>query len=384
MVRSKRSGGAGGAAATGSEFVLYQTEDGRARVQVRLHEGAVWLTQRDLADLYQVKVPTLNEHLRNLYAEGELAPEATIRQYLTVRTEGNRSVSRLVDHYALPVVLAVGYRVRSPRGTQFREWATARLSEYLVKGFTLDDDRLKQAGNLDYFDELLARIRDIRSSEQVFYKKVLAIYATSVDYDPSAEASQRFFATVQNKLHYAVHGQTAAEVIAARADASKPNMGLTSWTGARPRRTDALVAKNYLTAEELEALNRIVTAYLEFAELQALSRKPMHMAAWATKLDEFLKLSDRALLADAGTVSHQAAVDLAQREYDLFARARAALPSPVEDHFDAAVRAIEAQAKRAPPRARRGQSEAAARHDAARPTQPCADGAGGVRAGGLR
>jgi|JI10StandDraft_1071094.scaffolds.fasta_scaffold08469_9 hypothetical protein len=357
MVRSKRSGGAGGAAATGSEFVLYQTEDGRARVQVRLHEGAVWLTQRDLADLYQVKVPTLNEHLRNLYAEGELAPEATIRQYLTVRTEGNRSVSRLVDHYALPVVLAVGYRVRSPRGTQFREWATARLSEYLVKGFTLDDDRLKQAGNLDYFDELLARIRDIRSSEQVFYKKVLAIYATSVDYDPSAEASQRFFATVQNKLHYAVHGQTAAEVIAARADASKPNMGLTSWTGARPRRTDALVAKNYLTAEELEALNRIVTAYLEFAELQALSRKPMHMAAWATKLDEFLKLSDRALLADAGTVSHQAAVDLAQREYDLFARARAALPSPVEDHFDAAVRAIEAQAKRAPartPRPKRG------------------------------
>ncbi len=184
----------------------------------------------------------------------------------------------------------------------------------------------------------------------MLYKKVLAIYATSVDYDPSADASQRFFATVQNKLHYAVHGQTAAEVIAARADAAKPNMGLTSWTGARPRRTDALVAKNYLTADELEALNRIVTAYLEFAELQALSRKPMHMAAWATKLDEFLKLSDRALLTDAGTVSHQAAVDQAQREFDLFARARAALPSPVEDHFDAAMRAIEAQAKRAPPR----------------------------------
>ena len=207
MARSKRSGGEGGgpvAAATGTEFVLYQTDDGLARVQVRLHEGAVWLTQRDLADLYQVKVPTLNEHLRNLYAEGELAPEATIRQYLTVRTEGNRSVSRLVDHYALLVVLAVGYRVRSPRGTQFRQWATARLSEYLVTGFTLDDERLKQAGNLDYFDELLARIRDIRSSEKVFYKKVLAIYATSVDYDPSAEASQRFFATVQNRLHYAV------------------------------------------------------------------------------------------------------------------------------------------------------------------------------------
>ena len=353
MARSKRSGGEGGsaAAATGTEFVLYQTDDGLARVQVRLHEGAVWLTQRDLADLYQVKVPTLNEHLRNLYAEGELAPEATIRQYLIVRTEGNRSVSRLVDHYALPVVLAVGYRVRSPRGTQFRQWATARLSEYLVKGFTLDDERLKNpigAGGLDYFDELLARIRDIRSSEKVFYKKVLEIYATSVDYDPSAEASQRFFATVQNKLHYAVHGQTAAEVIAARADAEKPNMGLTSWTGARPRRTDALVAKNYLTANELEALNRIVTAYLEFAELQAMNRKPMHMAGWAHKLDEFLKLSDRELLANAGSVSHQAALDKAQREFELFARTRAALPSLVEDHFATAVRDVTALAKRRP------------------------------------
>ena len=354
MARSKRSGGEGGgpvAAATGTEFVLYQTEDGLARVQVRLHEGVVWLTQRDLADLYQVTTAAVSQHLRQVFGEGEIDPGATIKRYLTVRTEGNRSVSRLVDHYALPVVLAVGYRVRSPRGTQFRQWATARLSEYLVKGFTLDDERLKNpsgAGGTDYFDELLARIRDIRSSEKVFYKKVLEIYATSVDYDPSAEASQRFFATVQNKLHYAVHGQTAAEVIAARADAEKPNMGLTSWTGSRPRRTDALVAKNYLTADELEALNRIVTAYLEFAELQALSRKPMHMAAWATKLDEFLKLSDRALLTTAGTVSHQAAVDQAQHQFDLFARARAELPSPVEDHFAAALRAIEAQAKRRP------------------------------------
>ena len=351
---ARRTQSAGGdesgpvAAATGTEFVMYQTDDGIARVQVRLHEGAVWLTQRDLADLYQVRVPTLNEHLRNLYAEGELAPEATIRQFLTVRTEGNRSVSRLIDHYALPVVLAVGYRVRSPRGTQFRQWATARLSEYLVKGFVLDDERLKQAGGLDYFDELLARIRDIRSSEKVFYKKVLEIYATSVDYDPSGAASQRFFATVQNKLHHAVHGQTAAEVIAARADASKPHMGLTSWSGSRPRRTDALVAKNYLIADELEALNRIVTAYLEFAELQAMSRKPMHMAAWAHKLDEFLKLSDRALLTDAGAVSHQDAIDKAQREFERFARARAELPSPVEDHFADAVRDVTTLAKRRP------------------------------------
>ncbi|MEZ4402573.1 MAG: virulence RhuM family protein [Kofleriaceae bacterium] len=359
MARRKRSGGEGGgsvAAATGTEFVLYQTDDGLARVQVRLHEGVVWLTQRDLADLYQVTTAAVSQHLRQVFGEGEVDPGATIKRYLTVRTEGNRSVSRLVDHYALPVVLAVGYRVRSPRGTQFRQWATARLSEYLVKGFTLDDERLKNpsgAGGTDYFDELLARIRDIRSSEKVFYRKVLEIYATSVDYDPSAEASQRFFATVQNKLHYAVHGQTAAEVIAARADAEKPNMGLTSWTGARPRRTDALVAKNYLAADELEALNRIVTAYLEFAELQALSRKAMHMADWTRKLDEYLALSEREVLRGAGAVSHADAAAKAQREFDQFRRAQDALPSPVDDHFAAAVRDVEALAKRRPRKPRR-------------------------------
>jgi hypothetical protein len=352
MTRDQRSGGhdggAGEVAAPASEFVLYQSDDGLTRVQVRLQDGAVWLTQRDLAELYQVTVAAVSQHVRASFVEGELDPGATVKRYLTVRTEGNRSVSRLVDHYSLAVVLAVGYRVRSPRGTQFRQWATARLSEYLVKGFTLDDARLKQAGDLDYFDELLARIRDIRSSERVFYKKVLEIYATSVDYDPGAEASQRFFATVQNKLHYAVHGQTAAEVIAARADPAKPNMGLTSWTGARPRRTDALIAKNYLSADELEALNRIVSAYLEFAELQAMNRRPMHMADWTRKLDEFLKLSDRELLAGAGTVSHADAIAQAQRAFDQFRRAADALPSPVEQHFAAAVRAIETQAKARP------------------------------------
>lgn len=238
-----------------SEFILYQTEDGLARVEVRLHEGSVWLTQKQLADLYQIRVPTVSQHLRNIFAEGELDPSATVRQFLTVRTEGNRSISRTLEHYGLHVVLAVGYRVQSARGTQFRQWATTRLAEYAVKGFVLDDERLKNPPGpsaAGYFDELLARIRDIRSSEKVFYKKVLEIYATSVDYEPRAAASQQFFATVQNKMHFAAHGQTAAEVIAARADATQPNMGLTSWVGPRPRRADAAIAKNYLAADELE------------------------------------------------------------------------------------------------------------------------------------
>jgi hypothetical protein len=334
-----------------SEFILYQTEDGLARVEVRLHEGTVWLTQKQLAGLYQIQVPTVSQHIRNIFAEGELDPGATVRKFLTVRTEGNRSISRTLEHYALPVVIAVGYRVQSLRGTQFRQWATTRLTELAVKGFVLDDERLKNPpgpGSPSYFDELLARIRDIRSSEKVFYKKVLEIYATSVDYDPAAAASQRFFATVQNKMHYAAHGQTAAEVIATRADASQPNMGLTSWTGPRPRRADAAVAKNYLGPDELETLNRIVTSYLEFAELQAMNRRPMHMADWVKKLDEFLTLSERGVLRGAGSVSHETAAEKAQREFEQFAAAQAALPSPVEDHFTAAVRDIEALARRRP------------------------------------
>ncbi|MBL8623489.1 MAG: virulence RhuM family protein [Myxococcales bacterium] len=229
------------------EVVVFPAEDGTAKVQVRLVEGMVWLPQRQIASLYDKDIRTISEHLANIYDEQELDPAATIRKFRIVQEErnrtGSRQVARVVEHYNLPAIIAVGYRVRSAQGTRFRQWATARLTEFAVKGFTLDDERLKNpsgAGGTDYFEELLARIRDIRSSEKVFYKKVLEIYATSVDYDPSAEASQRFFATVQNKLHYAVHGQTAAEVIAARADAEKPNMGLTSWTGARPRRTDAL------------------------------------------------------------------------------------------------------------------------------------------------
>jgi hypothetical protein len=261
-----------------------------------------------------------------------------------------------VDHYSLPVVLAIGYRVRSLRGTQFRQWATTRLTEYLVKGFTIDDERLKNPpgpGTPDYFDELLARIRDIRSSEKVFYKKILEIYATSIDYDARSEMSARFFATVQNKMHWAAHGHTAAEVVATRADAAKPNMGLTSWTGPRPRRADAVVAKNYLAAEEIEALNRIVSAYLEFAELQASNRRPMHMADWITKLDDFLKLSEREILRHAGSVSHEAAVQKAEHELERYEAERARLPSPVEVHFDKAVREVEVVAKRRPAKRRK-------------------------------
>jgi len=352
--RDHRRGQSGALAAPDpSEIILYQTEDGLTRVQVRLHEGTVWLTQKQLAELYQVGVPSISEHLRNIFRDGELAPEATVRKFRTVRSEGNRSISRMVDFYALPVVLAVGYRVRSLRGTQFRKWATTRLEEYLVKGFTLDDQRLMNPpapGTPDYFDELLARIRDIRSSEKMFYKKVLDIYATSIDYDPRAETSERFFAAVQNKMHWAAHGHTAAEMIAERADASKPNMGLTSWAGTRPRRADVVVAKNYLTAEEIEALNRIVSAYLEFAELQAKHRRPMYMADWIRKLDDYLKLSEHDVLTHAGSVSREAAVQKAQRELDLYDAERAELASPAETHFEEAVREVAALAKQRPSR----------------------------------
>ena len=320
-----------------AQFLLYQTEDGRTRVEVRFDGETAWLTQASLAELYQTSPQNVTQHIAAIYEEGELDEGATCKRFLQVRQEGSRQVRRNLTHYSLPMILAVGYRVRSHRGTQFRQWATSRLEEYLVKGFTMDDERLKRAGGGNYFEELLARIRDIRSSEKVFWRKVLEIYATSIDYDPRAEASQRFFATVQNKMHWAVHGQTAAEVISARADSTQPNMGLTSWSEERPRKADAVVAKNYLNHDELEALNRIVNAYLEFAELQALDRKPMYMAEWIRKLDDFLRLSDREILTHAGKVSHDDAVAKAELEYERFASERRALPSPVEQHFVEAI-----------------------------------------------
>ena len=323
-----------------SEFILYQTVDGRTRVEVRFEGETAWLSLSQMAELFQRDKSVISRHIKNVFEEGELSRAATVAKSATVQREGMREVSREVEYFNLDVIISVGYRVKSHRGTQFRIWATERLREYFVKGFTLDDERLKRSGGGNYFDELLARIRDIRSSEKVFWRKVLEIYATSIDYEPRVKASQQFFKTVQNKMHWAAHGHTAAEVITARADATKPNMGLASWAGGSPRKADVSVAKNYLGVEELEALNRIVTAYLEFAELQAMNRRPMYMADWIAKLDEFLKLGDREILRHAGRVSHDEAVAKAELEYGHFASARAALPAPVEQHFEEAVRSV--------------------------------------------
>jgi hypothetical protein len=336
------------------QLALYRTEDGRTQVSCRLEAESVWLTQASIADLFQTTPQNITLHIGAIYQEGELREDATCKEYLQVRQEGARQVNRRLKHYNLTVILAVGYRVRSPRGTQFRQWATAQLEQYLVKGFAMDDERLKRAGGGSYFDELLARIRDIRSSERVFWRKVLDIYAMSVDYDPSAEASQKFFAVVQNKMHWAAHGHTAAEVIARRADSAQPNMGLTTWTGSRPRRTDASVAKNYLNRQEIETLNLIVSAYLDFAELQARSRKQMTMREWIAKLDSFLKLSDRDLLTHAGTISHDAALAKAQSEFDKFQAIEDPKPQPVDLHFEDAIeqarQIASSKAKRKPKR----------------------------------
>lgn len=323
------------------QLLIYQ--DGATRLQVRLEGRTVWLSQRLMAELFQVSVPTVNEHLTNIYTERELDPEATLRSFRIVQTEGTRQVSRAIDHYNLDAILAVGYRVRSARGTAFRQWATARLSELLVKGFTLDDERLKEGRTLgaDYFDELLERIRDIRASERMFYQKITDIYATSIDYDPTHPVSQTFFATVQNKLHFAIHGHTAAEVIQSRADAARPHMGLTTWKnapGGPIRKADVRVAKNYLTQEEIIELNRVVTMYLDFAEDQARRKKPMHMADWVERLDAFLQFNERNILTHAGTVSHELAEQHAHAQFEQFdaERRRLEAAQPTSD-FDRAV-----------------------------------------------
>jgi len=287
-------------------------------------------------------VRTVNEHLKNIFLDQELDKDSVIRKF---RITANDGKTYNTNHYNLDAILAVGYRVRSDRGLQFRQWATERLREYLIKGFTMDDERLKQSGGGNYFDELLARIRDIRSSEKVFWRKVLEIYATSIDYDPSTEASQQFFATVQNKMHWAAHGQTAAEVIRARASAEKPQMGMTNWVGTKPSKAEAVIAKNYLSPEELNALNRIVTAYLELAEVQALNRQPMYMRDWIARLDDFLRLSGRDILKHAGKISHEQAARKAELEFEKFHRAQLAEPSQVEKDFETAVREL----KKLPP-----------------------------------
>lgn len=325
-----------------SDIILYTTEDGHSRVLVRVEDGTVWLTQAKLAELFQVSVPTVNEHLKNIFAEREVDEAATIRDFLIVRSEGKRTIQRKIAHYNLDVILAVGYRVRSPRGTQFRQWATERLREYLVKGFTMDDERLAH-GTLpdDYFEELLERIRAIRASERRFYQKITDIYATAIDYQGDADEAQRFFKTVQNKLHWAIHRHTAAEIVAERADASKPNMGLTSWRGERLRKSDVTVAKNYLSEEELSELNRIVTMYLDYAEDQARRRRPMTMAEWADKLDAFLEFNDRDILANAGKVSQKAAEKLAHEHYEIWTLEQRRIEATTDtSDFDRAARRV--------------------------------------------
>jgi len=331
---------------TASEFILYQADDGQTKIQVRLVDGTVWLPQRSIAELFQKSTPTVNEHIANIYEEGELAPEATVRKFRIVQPEGTRRVERLVDFYNLDMILAVGYRVRSHRGTQFRQWATRTLSEFLVKGFVMDDERLKQGRNIgeDYFDELLERIRAIRASERRFYQKITDIYATSIDYDPNVEITQTFYATVQNKLHWAIHGHTAAEVIVERADASKPHMGLTTWKNSprgRIRKSDATIAKNYLSEKEISDLDRIVTMYLDYAELQADNRRPMHMADWIKRLDAFLQFNEKNILANPGKVSHELALEHAEAEFEKFDAARCTLEATqaVSD-FDHAVEQV--------------------------------------------
>ncbi len=320
------------------EFLLYQTEDAQTRVQVRFQDSGIWLTQAQLAELYQCSSQNITQHIRAIYESGELVEQATCKPYLQVRQERGRQVSRSLKHYNLEMVLAVGYRAKSHRGTQFRRWATEQLKTYLSKGVLLDDERFKRGDDAEYFEELLARIRDIRSSEKVFWRKVLDIYATSMDYDPNTETSKQFFATVQNKMHWAAHGHTAAELIVQRVDAQAPNMGLTHWTGANRgapvRKADVGIAKNYLDAEELDTLNRIVTAYIEVAELQAQARQPMTMRDWAQELDNFLRLTRKNILTHAGKVSAETALAKAQAAYVEYRTRVRDLPTRVDKDFE--------------------------------------------------
>lgn len=326
------------------EIILYQTEDGRTRIECRFANENIWLTQRLLAELYQIGVNTINHHVKEILADGELAAEATIRQYRIVQTEGARTIERQVEHYSLEMILAVGYRVRSLRGTAFRQWATQRLREYLLKGFVMDDERLQNPpgpGVPDYFDELLERIRDIRASEKRMYLRIRDIFALAADYQPEAAQTQQFFQIIQNKLHWAATGKTAAELIAERADHTQPNMGLTSWKGDKVRKTDVIVAKNYLREGEITELNRIVSMYLDYAEDQARRRKVLYMRDWREKLDAFLQFNQRDILAHAGRVEKAVADKLAEHQYDQFQTRRlAAEAGDNTKAFDEAVKKL--------------------------------------------
>lgn len=315
------------------QFLLYQTPDGNSQIEVKLQNDTVWLSLDQMAELFQRNKSTISRHIKNVLEDGELQEEATIANFATVQNEGTRKVERVIAFYNLDMIISVGYRVHSYRGVQFRIWATKVLKEYIVKGFAMNDDLLKRAGGGNYFDELLARIRDIRSSEKVFYRKVLEIYALSIDYDPRVEMTQKFFKTVQNKMHYSVHGHTAAEIIYERADAEKDFMGLTTWSGAMPTKPEAEIAKNYLTHEEIKSLNRIVSLYLDFAEMQAEEHRPMYMKDWVNILDDFLRISRKDILTHAGKISAKLAKEKADQQYDKFKERTKNNLSPVEIHF---------------------------------------------------
>ena len=323
------------------QILVYPSEDGRVKIEVRLENETVWLTQLHMAELYQTTQQNISLHLQNIYEEGELQRGATHKDSLSVRQEGGRSVQRRVEFYSLDAIISVGYRVKSAIATRFRIWATQRLREYLVKGFVLDDERLKNPDQpFDYFDELMRRIQDIRTSERRFYQKITDIYATSIDYDPTQPESIGFFQTVQNKMHWAITGHTAAEIIHARADAAKPHMGLTSWRGAKVRKEDVAIAKNYLDEPELAALNNLVEQYLVFAEGQAMRRVPMHMRDWITKLHGFLTINDRHILTHAGKISHQMAKELAEGAYEKFNRQRIQQTDAAGGEFEKAIQQL--------------------------------------------
>lgn len=329
------------------QFLVYQAEDGKLKLDVRFEDESVWLTQQLMADLFQSSKQNISHHINSIYEEGELLPEATVKKYLTVRQEGSRDVKRLLDYYNLDMIISVGYRIKSHIATRFRIWATQKLTEFIKKGFVLDDERLKNPDlPFDYFEELELRIQDIRTSERRFYQKITDIYATSIDYDPTLDISIEFFKTVQNKMHWAITGQTAAEIIHSRAESDKPNMGLTNYRGAKVRKQDVTIAKNYLNEDELAALNNLVEQYLIFAQGQAMRRIPMHMSDWIKKLDSFMNLNDRDILSHAGKISHEMAKQLAESEYKKFYTTRQEDSSKQLSDFDKAVKQIEASKKK--------------------------------------
>lgn len=316
-----------------TEIIMYRSEDGTTKIDVRMEDETVWLSLNQMAELFQRDKSVISRHIKNIFTEGELEETATVANYATVQNEGTRSVERSVSYYNLDVIISVGYRVKSLRGTQFRIWATERLREYLVKGFTMNDDLLKKAGGGNYWKELLERIRDIRSSEKVFYRQLLDLFATSIDYDPKSEECRQFFQIVQNKLHYAVNKETAAEIIYYRANAELPYMGMKSFPGEQPRKEDAMIAKNYLDEKELSVLNRMVSAFFDLAELHAMNHEPIYMRDWLPQVDDFAERYGKGILQSAGTVSRQAAIEKATAEYRKYRQRVADLPTPAERDY---------------------------------------------------